>query len=123
MQQTLAQRAVNYRVTFRIQAPGGSRRYIMSIGKFSYDDAGAATVASGVVWDVSDIKLAEQAMLEQKTALQGILDNSPLCTAFSAGGVFKYVNPELLGSLGCSSMTRPTRSIRAPRIATRWSQN
>jgi two-component system sensor histidine kinase/response regulator len=100
MQQTLAQRAVNYRVTFRIQAPGGSCRYIMSIGKFSYDDAGAATVASGVVWDVSDIKLAEQAMLEQKTALQGILDNSPLCTAFSAGGVFKYVNPEFVRQFG-----------------------
>ncbi|TXH87877.1 MAG: PAS domain S-box protein, partial [Rhodoferax sp.] len=36
----------------------------------------------------------------QQAALQGILDNSPLGTAFSAGGVFKYFNPEFATQFG-----------------------
>jgi PAS domain S-box-containing protein len=43
----------------------------------------------------------QSAQLEsQQAALQGILDNSPVGTAFSAGGAFKYLNPEFSNQFG-----------------------
>jgi PAS domain S-box-containing protein len=47
-----------------------------------------------MVRDITERKQAEEAMAQQQSALQGILDNSPVGTAFSAGGTFKYFNPE-----------------------------
>ncbi|MDD2545244.1 MAG: response regulator [Burkholderiaceae bacterium] len=46
------------------------------------------------VRDVSERHAAQHALAEQRAALQSILDHSPLGTAFTTRGVFRYVNPE-----------------------------
>ncbi len=62
MQETMALQRADYRATFRVCQPDGSVRHIMSVGKFSYAADGTATVANGVVWDITDLKNAEEAV-------------------------------------------------------------
>ena len=57
----------------------------------------------GSVWmlqDVSERRSAQQAMAQQRAAMQKILDQSPLGIAFTTGGVFRYVNPEFEAMFG-----------------------
>ncbi|MEW6164243.1 MAG: PAS domain S-box protein [Pseudomonadota bacterium] len=44
--------------------------------------------------DISERKAAEKAIADQQAALQNILDHSPVGTAFTTKGVFRYTNPE-----------------------------
>ena len=93
MQETMANQRVDYRSAFRISVPGGATRYIMSIGKFSYDDQGAATVASGVVWDVSDIKHAELELQRNRQFMQTVLENiGSAVYVKDQHGVYTFVN-------------------------------
>lgn len=60
MMQTLKNQNENYRASFRVLKASGEISYIMSTGKFSYDSLGRPNEAFGVVWDISEIKKAEQ---------------------------------------------------------------
>jgi PAS domain S-box-containing protein len=54
-----------------------------------------ALVGTVIVYrDITERKAAEKALAEQQTALQNILDHSPVGTAFTTQGVFRYTNPE-----------------------------
>ncbi|MDO8930966.1 MAG: PAS domain S-box protein, partial [Rhodocyclaceae bacterium] len=54
-----------------------------------------ALVGTVVVFrDITERKAAEKALADQRGALQNILDHSPVGTAFSTKGVFRYTNPE-----------------------------
>ncbi|WP_407279367.1 response regulator [Aromatoleum evansii] len=54
-----------------------------------------ALVGSVVVFrDITERKAAEKALADQRTSLQYILDHSPVGTAFTTDGVFRYTNPE-----------------------------
>lgn len=44
--------------------------------------------------DITERKAAQKAIADQKTSLQNILDHSPVGTAFTTQGVFRYTNPE-----------------------------
>lgn len=44
--------------------------------------------------DITERKAAEKALADQRAALQNILDQSPVGTAFTTKGVFRYLNPE-----------------------------
>jgi two-component system sensor histidine kinase/response regulator len=44
-------------------------------------------------YDVTERNLAQKALEDQRAAMQAILDNSPVGTAFSVQGRFGYVNP------------------------------
>jgi len=44
--------------------------------------------------DITERKGAEKALADQRVALQNILDHSPVGTAFTTQGVFRYTNPE-----------------------------
>ncbi|MBF0289907.1 MAG: transporter substrate-binding domain-containing protein, partial [SAR324 cluster bacterium] len=70
MQDTMANQIVDYKTDFRVLVPKGTVRYIMSIGKFTYDANGEATEASGLVWDITEIKEAEIKLLEAKDAAE-----------------------------------------------------
>jgi PAS domain S-box-containing protein len=48
----------------------------------------------GVARDITERKAAEKAMADQRVALQNILDNSPMGTAFTLKSRFHYMNPE-----------------------------
>ncbi|NJD34220.1 MAG: response regulator, partial [Betaproteobacteria bacterium] len=44
--------------------------------------------------DITARKAAEKVMADQRAAMQNILDHSPVGTAFTTKGVFRYTNPE-----------------------------
>ena len=52
------------------------------------------------VRDITERRLTEAALAEQRVALQNILERSPVATAFSAGGRFRYANPEFKRAFG-----------------------
>jgi len=56
MQETMANKVVDYRTNFRIVKPDREIKYIMSIGKFTYDEEGTPIVSTGLVWDITDLK-------------------------------------------------------------------
>ncbi|WP_018989337.1 response regulator [Aromatoleum toluclasticum] len=54
-----------------------------------------AIVGSVVVFrDITERKATEKALADQRASLQYILDHSPVGTAFTTDGVFRYTNPE-----------------------------
>ncbi|MCK9199600.1 MAG: PAS domain S-box protein [Gallionella sp.] len=55
--------------------------------------SGKAALIVGVR-DITERKAAENAIAEQRAAMQHILDHSPVGTAFTTRGVFRYTNPE-----------------------------
>ncbi len=59
MQNTMTQGIEDYRTDFRVIKPSGEVMYVMSIGKFEYDEVGNPLFATGLVWDITDIKKAE----------------------------------------------------------------
>lgn len=54
---------------------------------------GAGTCVCASVRDITERKQAEQLIADQRTAFETILEHSPVGTAFSSEGVFRYVNP------------------------------
>ncbi|MDP3521207.1 MAG: PAS domain S-box protein [Hydrogenophaga sp.] len=54
------------------------------------------------VRDVTERHEAQQVLAEQQAALANILDNSPVGTAFSTDGVFRYANPAFRDMFGLS---------------------
>ncbi|NMG42510.1 response regulator [Aromatoleum toluvorans] len=50
--------------------------------------------------DITERKAAEKAIADQRAALQYILDHSPVGTAFTTDGVFRYTNPEFTRMFG-----------------------
>ncbi|SIQ81789.1 PAS domain S-box-containing protein [Aromatoleum tolulyticum] len=54
-----------------------------------------ALVGTVVVYrDITERRAAEKALADQRASLQYILDHSPVGTAFTTDGVFRYTNPE-----------------------------
>jgi len=92
-QETVTQQCEDYRASFRIQMPHGEVRHIMSIGKFSYGADGSATVASGVAWDISDIKRAEEEIRRNRQFMEAVLENvNSAIYVKDRQGVYTYVN-------------------------------
>ncbi|NMF89137.1 response regulator [Aromatoleum petrolei] len=51
--------------------------------------------------DITERKAAEKALADQRASLQYILDHSPVGTAFTTDGLFRYTNPEFTRMFGC----------------------
>lgn len=70
MQHTMENRLAEYKTHFRVIKPDHGTVHIMSIGRFTYDDAGQAVLATGLVWDISDIKKSEAQLQERMDELE-----------------------------------------------------
>jgi two-component system sensor histidine kinase/response regulator len=77
-----------------IRPVDGKRVWIRAIGNVERDQDGKPLFMYGVAQDVTETKEAETALSDQKAAMQKILDHSPVGTAFTTKGVFRYVNPK-----------------------------
>jgi len=96
MQHTMTNQIIDYKTSFRIVMPENQVRHILSVGKFSYDKKGNAISTSGLVWDITDIKVMEEALIAEKSHLQKVLDTSPVGVAISVGGIMRFANPKIL---------------------------
>ena len=66
IQHTIANRVQDYRTNFRVIRPDLDTLHIMSIGRFSYDEAGLPTLSTGLVWDITDLKTIENELASAK---------------------------------------------------------
>ena len=76
MQETMANQRVDYKTTFRVIMPQNQEtHHIMSIGKFTYGENNEPLFASGLVWDITDIKVAQEKIEENRLFLNTLLDS------------------------------------------------
>ena len=67
----------DYRANFRIRLPDNSIRWLHGRGLVLHDANGRPVRMVGVTYDITDRKLAEQALIEEKTFLRAIFDSLP----------------------------------------------
>jgi PAS domain S-box-containing protein len=79
---------------YRVRCRDGSVRYMSSRGRLMRDADGQPARLCGITQDITERETAQQAMAQQRAALQNILDQGPVGIAFTAQGIFRYVNPE-----------------------------
>lgn len=66
------------RMEYRIVRPDGEVRWVSDRGTLARDGAGDAIRFDGIVSDITDQKLAAQALIESQQRLQSILQGSPI---------------------------------------------
>lgn len=75
--------AENYRthsphnVEYRVILPGGGLRWIADRGRFLFDEQGRAILLTGVTWDITARKQAEEAAEQKQVFLQTIMQQAP----------------------------------------------
>lgn len=75
MQDILAQRPPAS-IIFRIVRPDGEERFVHSMGRPEYDEAGHLARMAGTVQDVTASRRAEQALQEHEARLNTIIENA-----------------------------------------------
>jgi PAS domain S-box-containing protein len=76
MQDTIQNQKIDYQTTFRVVMPHTKKiHHIMSLGKFSYGENKEPLYASGLVWDITDIKVAQEKVEENRLFLNTLLDS------------------------------------------------
>ncbi|WP_317587798.1 PAS domain S-box protein [Vibrio sp. EA2] len=60
------------------------------------DENGDAYALVCIATDITEQKILENALVEEREQLQTILDTSPIGVAFSVDGIFKFANPKVL---------------------------
>lgn len=66
-----------HNVEYRIILPDGSLRWIADRGRFLYDEQGRAVLLTGVTWDITARKRAEEAVEQKQAFLQTIMQQAP----------------------------------------------
>jgi len=67
-----------YNHEYRVVLPGGSVRWIASLGRYSYNESGTAVRVAGVAKDVTEQKQAEQALAESERRFRDIYETAPV---------------------------------------------
>ena len=79
---------------YRVRWRDGSVHYLSSRGRLMRDADGQPARLCGITQDITERENSQQAMAQQRTVLQSILDQSPLGISFTTHGIFRYINPE-----------------------------
>lgn len=89
---------------FRIMLPSGAIRHIKAAAQVQRDSAGKAVRMVGVNFDISQRKVAEQALIESEFKFRALFELSPVGIALndSLTGTFLSVNAALTASTGYS---------------------
>jgi diguanylate cyclase (GGDEF)-like protein/PAS domain S-box-containing protein len=79
-------------IEYRLVQPDGSTTYVLGEGEPVFDTAGKMTHRVGTVKDITDIKLAEQALLHERNFVNAILQsaNSLLIVLDNTGRIIRF---------------------------------
>lgn len=82
-------------LTYRVVWPDGSIHWIEAIGRATYDESGAPLQVMGASADITERRLAEEALRAAERRFRGIYQQSPLAIALidSQSGRFLQINP------------------------------
>ncbi len=83
-----------FRVEYRVvRADNGQISWLEGLGNFIYDDSGEAIRSSGVLFDISDRKQAEDTLAQRETELRLVTNTVPALISFvDAEGCYRFVN-------------------------------
>jgi len=102
---------------YRIQRPDGEVRWVQDRAAPVVDDCGNVTKVNGIAFDITDQKLAEEALLEHEQLLTTLIDTLPDVIAFKdAGGKWREINQyglEILGLKEISYQGKTNRELSA----------
>ena len=104
------------RVNFehRIIRPGGEVRYIHQITEMVFDARGAPSRESGTIHDVTDRKLAEDALRDSEQRYEKMLLLSPDAQFLQVDGLITFVNRAFCQLMGATS---PAQLLGRPALA------
>ena len=90
-------RIPKYNAIYAYKRPlDGQIVWLHAIGRVERDASGKVTDMYGVVLDITERKLTEEALASERERLQSIFDHSPVSTAFFTHGVLRHINPEFV---------------------------
>lgn len=92
-----------YEVQHRIRHKNGSIRWIFSRGRINRDDRGNPVRWTGVDWDITLRKQAEEALHESEERLRTVMEKLPSGIVVLIEGRFEYANPAFCKLTGYSN--------------------
>jgi PAS domain S-box-containing protein len=92
-----------YEVQHRIRHKNGSIRWIFSRGRIKRNEQGSPVRWTGVDWDITLRKQAEEALLESEERLRTVMEKLPSGIVVLIDGGFEYANPAFCKLTGYSN--------------------
>lgn len=93
-----------YELEHRLLMPDGRIKWVNELGKFEYDDLGAPFKGFGTAQDITERKLAEQALRESDGNFKAITNQSAFgITVADLDGLYTFVNPAFCEMVGYSN--------------------
>ncbi|MBU1777873.1 MAG: PAS domain-containing protein, partial [Gammaproteobacteria bacterium] len=104
-----------YDTEFRVVWPDGSIHYLKAYGQFVRDAAGKPLRMTGVNFDITERKQAEEALRREQALLNRIMVTSPVGIAVvNKDGQVTFANPQAEKIMGLSKEEITQRSYNAP---------
>jgi PAS domain S-box-containing protein len=107
-----------YRAEERALHANGSLRWLETCGRGVYGADGRATQLVGVVRDITEQKLAEQAIVDSERRLRALIEAAPVAIGMSRGDQVSDCNTSFLALFGAHSVAqligRPVLDLVAP---------
>ena len=86
---------------FRIRSRTGEINWMQERGQIICDDAGKIEYVSGVFFDISDRKRAEEVLRQSETRLKAVFEANPdPMVVYDTNGYPQYLNPEFINIFG-----------------------
>jgi diguanylate cyclase (GGDEF)-like protein/PAS domain S-box-containing protein len=93
-----------YAVEHRVLLPDGSERILRHQAKVTFDETGRPVRIFGTSQDVTEARLAEQALRESEARFQTLIETVPDAIVVHVDGRYVYANPAALELLGVDSV-------------------
>lgn len=117
---SLADRSA-YEITHRLKMPDGRIKWVSEHCETEFDADGSPLVSRGTVQDISDLKQAEQALVESENRLQTVLNSTPFVVYLKdLDGRYLVVNKryqEILGKTEDEMIGHEVREFYSNEIA------
>jgi len=98
-----------YEISHRLLMKDGRIKWVHEIGRNEFDSEGRSLKCVGTVQDITELKQAEEALLESEARFRMVVESSPLPIGFAnRDGRVEYVNPKFSEKFGYNIDDIPT---------------